>query len=364
MSDQKKFKLILILTFSLILSSSCLITVIAEPSDSNWEFKEVAQVSTGGDTFQTEIVDDIAFVIDMDASLKTYDVSNPSRPELLDDFDDGGVPHHFVIEGDLLYLADHADGLEIYNISDPSGIDKLGSISDSGDGETDGVYVSDNIAYTAEWHDSTWSWKMVLINVTNPTSPQRISEYTDGDDEFVRFHVQDDVCYVACLQSGFKVLNVSEPHAITEIDVFDEGGYTWAIQIEENRAYISSTDFFILNLTDINNLTKIFNYTAENAVSPLLIEENLAYLGVHDIGLEVLNISVEESPELIGTYNQDNIVGIAKSGEYIYLSCHGDGLIILKIQNGLVIDSYSTLFILISSIIAITSIVVLVKRKK
>ena len=63
---------------------------------------------------------------------------------------------------------------------------------------------------------------MVLINVSNPTAPQRISEYTDGDDEFIRFYVPGDLCYVACLQSGFKVLNISDPYAITEIDVFNE----------------------------------------------------------------------------------------------------------------------------------------------
>ena len=368
MQESKIQKVILTVIFILIYTTTSLIRINAQSEDIIMEFEQVAQVSTGGDTFQTEVVDDVAYVIDMQAGLKAYDVSRPKRPRLLDSFNDGGVPHNFMIDAgaDLLYLADHADGLEIYDISDPSNLDKIGEISDSGDGETDGVFVSDGIAYTAEWHDSTWSWKMVLINVSDPSSPQRISEYTDGEDEFIRFFVQEDVCYTACLGSGFKVLNVSDPYAVTEIDVFDEGGYTWSIDIKENRAYISSTDFFILNLTDVENISKICNYTAENAVSPIHIEDDFAFLGIHNTGIQVLNISTEVNPTIIGSYwnGAENVVGITKSKEYLYLSAHGDGLLILEIEGEPKIDSFSTGLVIFSSLMGIMGIILYLKRKK
>ena len=114
-------------------------------------FEVLAHIeSTGGDTFECQVVDDLAYIIDMTGGLLIYNVSDPTSPELCDTFYDGGGPHNFYLDGDLLYLADHYQGLEIYNVSDPRNIIKLGQIADSGDGETHGVFVCDNIAYTAE----------------------------------------------------------------------------------------------------------------------------------------------------------------------------------------------------------------------
>ena len=148
MQESKIQKVILTVIFILIYTTTSLIRINAQSEDIIMEFEQVAQVSTGGDTFQTEVVDDVAYVIDMQAGLKAYDVSRPKRPRLLDSFDDGGVPHNFMIDAgaDLLYLADHADGLEIYDISDPSNLDKIGEISSNPDlYEGEGVKVKGSV---------------------------------------------------------------------------------------------------------------------------------------------------------------------------------------------------------------------------
>ena len=294
-------------------------------------FEEIGSIeSTGGDTFMCEVFDDLAIIIDMHGGLLTYNVSNPTNPVYLDTFFDGGIPHDFFVKDDLLYLADHHQGLEIYNISNPSNLVKLGQIADAGDGETDGVFVCENIAYTAEWHDSTWDWKMVLINVTDPTSPEKISEYVDGDNEFTRFYVENGICYTACLTSGFKILNVTNPNSIVEIGSFVSGGYVYEFEMRNEIAFVVDGRLSIINTTDLSNPFEISNYYPNHAVFDVQLQDDLAFIAMDERGIQAINISLLDEPEKLGEFRTDDVIGIELSDDVLYLSMHEFGFMMLN----------------------------------
>jgi len=352
------FLLILIPIFSSTL-------IYADSTTYEVAFEELAHLATtGGDTFDSIVVGDLAYIIDMNAGLLIYNVSDSSNPELLDTYYDGGIPHAHFIDGELLYLADHYHGLEIYNISNPREIVKLGQIADTGDGETDGVFVSDNIAYTAEWHDSTWNWKMVLINVSDPTSPERISEYTDGDNEFIRFYVENDICFTACLLSGFKILNVSNPNGIIEIGSYVSGGYVYDMEIRENIAFVGDGSLNIINITDLSNPTSIIYYYPNQTVFSVEVQEDLVFIGLDEYGVQAINVSILTDPYKIGEYRTDDVIGLELSNNILYLAQHEFGFRILEYNIKEVTDSadFPGIIFAMSTIILLTLLVIR-KRK-
>lgn len=362
---RKQFRIqFLFLTIILVLVS--LLSII-QTNGVSYEatFEELGYIaSTGGDTFACEVIDDIAIIIDMHGGLVTYNVSDPANPVHLDTYFDGGIPHSFYLVDDLLYLADHHQGLEIYNVSNPRNIIKLSQIVDSGDGETDGVFVSNNIAYTAEWHDSTWDWKMVLINVTDPTSPVRITEYTDDDNEFIRFYVEDGICYTACLTSGFKILNVSNPNSIGEIGSFVSGGYVYDLEIRDNIAFVGDGRLSIINITDLSNPVEISNYNPRHAVFDVQIQNDLAFIGMDERGIQAVNISLLDEPEKLGEYRTDDVIGLELSNNLLYLSMHEFGFKILSYSiteatNG--VDLPGVIFAF--TILSLLSMIVLFKKR-
>ncbi|MFX1536529.1 MAG: LVIVD repeat-containing protein [Promethearchaeota archaeon] len=300
------------------------------------QFEEIAHISsTGGDTFETQVIGDIAYVIDMNAGFKIYNVSDPSNPILIGQFYDGGIPHEFFIDGNLAYIADHHDGLEILNISDPSSPAKLGQITDTGDGEMDGVFVADNRAYVAEWHDSTWSWKMIVINVTDPTNPIKLGEYTDGEDQFLRFHAVGDICYTACLSDGLKVLNISDPTNILEIGRYSDGGYAFNFQIVDNIAFMADggDGLELIDISDPANPAEIGQFDdIEDGVADVQVVGEVAYIAENEQGLGILDISNPAEIIKLGQFDTEDIIGVYVHDDLAFLSLHEHGLKIIRIH--------------------------------
>jgi hypothetical protein len=295
---------------------------------------EISHISnTGGDTFQTITYDDVLIVMDMIGGLRFYNISEPSSPVYKAYFDDGGIPHEMYKVGDLLYLADHYQGLEIYNISSPFSPVKLGAIEDTGDGEMDGVFVKDELAYVAEWHDSTLDWSMKIINVTDPTTPVEVVEYTDDDNLFIRFFVKEELCYTSCLEGGFKILNVTNPLSIGEVSHFTDLYYAFEFEMINETVYLADGEGLnILDVSSVDAPTKIGSYSTIQAAFGCDVEGDIAYMGVAETGLFVLNISDTQNIIKVGEFAADNIVNIEVQGNLVFLSMHGDGLKILRVS--------------------------------
>ncbi|NHJ49264.1 MAG: hypothetical protein FK733_15860, partial [Asgard group archaeon] len=296
------------------------------------QLEEVAHIAdTGGDTFQAIADGDILFVMDMLAGLKLYNISDPINPTLMDSYYDGGLAHDMHKVGDLLFMADHYDGLEIYNISNPFVITQLGTITDDGDGEMDGVYVKDELAYIAEWHDSSWDWSMKIINVTDPTSPVEITEYTDEDNEFARFFVRDNICYTACVESGFKILNVTNPNSIEEIASYNLA-YSWEFQVIDDLAYVTDgSGIRILDISALETPTSLDFYNARRLCFGIEVIDDIAYIAEDEKGLRILNVSDPNNIFRIAQFDTEDVTNVEVQDDLIFLTMHEYGLLILKV---------------------------------
>ncbi|NHJ85379.1 MAG: hypothetical protein FK734_07940 [Asgard group archaeon] len=359
---KKQFLLIILLS---ILTLNSTMTLGNTNTENTLVLEEITHIeSTGGDTFQTIAEGELLIVMDMIGGLRFYNITDPANPVYLSYFDDGGIPHEMFKVGNLLYLADHYEGLEIYNISNPASIVKLGAIEDDGYGEMDGVFVKDNIAYVAEWHDSISDWSMKVINVSDSSNPQEIVEYRDGSNQFIRFFVENEICYTSCLDEGFKILNVSDLNNINEIAHYDQLGYSFNFEKVDDRVFLSdASGLVVLDVSIIDSPVLASNYsTGSHGIFDVEIVDDLAFLANDENGLLVLNISNIENIVKITEYQTDDIIGVEIQDDLIFVSMHTYGLLILQMKWETIINSATIPYWILGVVIPI--IVVLKRRNQ
>lgn len=154
-----------------------------------------------------------------------YDlVSRPTQPDSLYRINNFG--HDCTWRHDILYDFNW-NSLNIWNVSNPGAPVLVGTNDDStiasyhsGDESKDGhyLYVCDEIA-TAPTPD------IVIFDITNPASPQRVGSINDPFSRVHQLYVVGDLMFVGYYTSGFKVFNISNPAAPVLADVYDTSPY-------------------------------------------------------------------------------------------------------------------------------------------
>ncbi|MFQ5976537.1 MAG: LVIVD repeat-containing protein [Candidatus Heimdallarchaeota archaeon] len=309
-------------------------------SSGNQDFKctELAQIDTGGDTFDVQVEGDIAYVIDMGSSvpppggLVIIDVSDPSHPSQIGHLFDGGIAHEIFVDGNLAYVADHGDGLEIINVSNPSQPVEIDHF-DEGYEEIDGVYVVEDIAYVIVWLDELEITELIIIDVSNPFMPLKLGEY-NNESLGSRLQVINDLAYVAGAQDGLKILNVSDPANIAELGRFSDGGFSFSVDVVGSYAYVAdgSGGLEIIDVTDPVNPVKVGEYHDGGSVVDLHVIGELVYVADSQEGLEIIDVSDPSNPVELAHYDQEEHVRIFVADDIAYLATHGGGLKIIKIE--------------------------------
>ncbi|MFW9924497.1 MAG: LVIVD repeat-containing protein [Candidatus Thorarchaeota archaeon] len=327
-----KLDLVKIVIFSLLISQISILTISATSTSTQITFEQIAHITLPETIFlDCEIIDDVLFIMTVSNGLITYNVSNIQNPIQLATYQEPCYAHHFDIQGDYYFLADNALGMKIINITNPSNLQKTGVYLPEGDGEITGVHANGNYLYAAEWHDSLSGFKMLVLDISNKTNPVKIAEYNDEDHNFIRFQTEDDLCYVSCNSDGFKILNVSNPLAISEISHYSNMEDAFNFQIIDNRAFIADgSNFQILDIEDITAITKIGNYSTSNFVLDVEILDSIALISERGKGLEALDISTPQNPILLEEISTPDMFGIDVNGQYLYTALFEYGLKIFK----------------------------------
>lgn len=163
----------------------------------------------------------ILYVLNADYGLLTYNISDPTTPDMLGRCADTYIfVHALVLDDEYAYLADYEDGLEIVNISDPMNLSIIGDYSANvggtvGDyGSTD-VYKSGDLAFLASQRIG-----LEIINCSDPFNPVLFGSYYEGH-RVIRVYSSNDQVFISEARNGFKVLNITD-NGCTEIFHFHD----------------------------------------------------------------------------------------------------------------------------------------------
>ena len=192
------------------------------------------------------------------------------------------------------------------------------------------VKVRDDVAFVADLQTG-----LHIINVSDPSSPTLLSVYEMDNPH--KIYLDEDIAYVTCWENGFEIINISDPENPVQISHFN-GSVMNTFDIEGDCAFIDSFGLQILNISDPQNPSEIYHYYDSGNTSAVYVEENTAYLGTYIYGefygFTIVDVTNKTNPQKLGQYNTTDIVaGISVVGDLALVANWGVGLSIFNVSN-------------------------------
>lgn len=346
----------------MILFSLYLIEVDANPTV-NISFEEQSHIISSQDSFgQCEKIGDTLFTLSVPKGPKSYDITDKEQPVLLDGFQEEFYSHHFDIYDDLFFLADSLYGIKIYNITNPSNLQEIAQYFPEGDGHITGVCATETLLVANEFHASLGYVKILFINITDPTTPTKISAVSDGVSFFQRFYIENDLCYTTSYNNGLKIYNISNPEAVTEIYHYNELMSPLDFMKIGDIIYVGDLNYFrILNVSNLTSFTIIGEYYTTNDIMDIDVFNTIAVISERGTCLTALYISDPSNPQKIGQFDVIEMWCCDIDEQYLYLALDIYGIKILS-YNLTTATSNLPIIVNIFEILSIYSIAILAKR--
>lgn len=326
-----KFSILIVLALISLLNLFLYESVASQNNPPTIALKELGQIDTGGDAFDIQVVDTIAYVIDMRYDgLKIYNVSDPSNLTLIGQFRDGGVPHELFVDEtrDLVLIGDMWDGFEIINVSNPIQPVKIGSFDDGGEPEWFDVYG--NIAYVGDWQEG-----LEILNLTDPSHPTELSHLNMRGISSVQ--VIQNYVYVGMSNELMKIINVTDPYAPTEVNEVNVNGTIRDMDVVNGLCFMACDqyDFQIYNVSNPLNPVLLSQVSETGFAMDLAVDGDLVWLAGWVNGLAVFNVSDPTNPVKVGKYYDDSgaTKGVYVKDNLIFVADSEDGLEILQIES-------------------------------
>ena len=186
--------------------------------------------------------------------LDIIDISNPSRPVKVGNFDAGGFVSRVDVSGNYAYLATGKE-LVIVDVSDPTlpvGVSRYyatGYVTD--------VQVKGNYAYLAVRYYDMECNILEVIDVSSPSSPFLAGKYSNTVNyNAIGVFVKGSYVYLA-MDFALKILDITDPTAPVLVGKAWVSGESVDVYVSGNYAYVSSyiSDAQYFGFLDIIDIT-------------------------------------------------------------------------------------------------------------
>ncbi|RKY91386.1 hypothetical protein DRQ15_05095 [candidate division KSB1 bacterium] len=315
--------------------------------------------------------------------LRIIDVSNPANPIEVGSFGDEFTFINIFLSGYYAYIVEWGRGFKIVDVSNPKDPREIGSYAKM-------IYpwavqVSKQYAFV-----TTMGQGLCIFDVSDPTNPELLTQVNPTTSSYA-LSVLDSCVYVSIREGGGKsrieaidisdianprvvgfwkgfcysmygfgnllylpsgaslrILDVSDPANPEEIGHYEGVGYN-DVHVVGHYAYVSYrtrrwTGLTILDVSDPPNPQELGSYAARLfCYQSVVVSGNYAYLACGDAGLQIMDITTPETPEVVGLWNGQRPEGgydtgfilgcLALYDHYAYVADWGSGIYILDISD-------------------------------
>lgn len=175
---------------------------------------DVPRDGTGGSLARFLVVADRLYCID-DENLIVFDITDPASPKNLGSSEVGWMIETIFYANAHLFIAGQR-GVYIYDVDDNRAPEYRGEFEHAE--RCDPVYVDGDRAYVTLRGGSQcggWSNQLDILDVSNVRNPLLINSYTKLDSPY-GLAVRNGIAFICDGASGLRVLDVSDPHSVTE----------------------------------------------------------------------------------------------------------------------------------------------------
>jgi hypothetical protein len=245
------------------------------------------------------IMGDFAFVAARAAGLRVISVSDPRRPVLASTFSLPGKALAIEVDPqmELAYIAADDGGLRIIDVSTPDLPRQVSSMTPAG-----GVQELELQEGRLSLSNAD---RILLIDVSRPEDPQLLGTYAPPR-HARRIRVMDNIAYVADLDGGLKVFDITEP-AQPLLVYAETEGMTYDLVVRGNRAYLADgpDGIRILDISRPARPRLVSRLQLGGIAQGIAVWEDLLLVAAGDAGLYTVNLYRERDPVVMAQWDTD-----------------------------------------------------------
>jgi hypothetical protein len=226
------------------------------------------------------------------------------------------------VNGNTVFVADENEGLLIVDAADKENPSKVAS--ENAFGGIEDMKRSGNFAYVVDGDGKLCS--VDITNIQNPGSPACL----DADNFYSSLIVSGATIFAAAEYDGLlSIIDISETGEMQVSGSYLTPAYGQSSTISGNDLFASQdgNSFAILDISNPaeTRLKNVFRTSQGIAIEDAFIVNNTAFLAILGPGLEIVDLSDPDNPQLIGEYlYSGNEFGYASkiivSGSYAYVA--------------------------------------------
>ncbi|MFW9922459.1 MAG: LVIVD repeat-containing protein [Candidatus Thorarchaeota archaeon] len=269
---------------------------------------KVGSLNTNGDAVSTEILGDIAFVLTNSDStpdgVVIVNITDPTNPQKISSFYDGGKYYQIKIKNNLAFLADGSDGLEILNITNLLSPVKVNNYPVS--------YIATDVEIIGDiLYLASWSQGLLILNISNPENLQLINQYNDNSLCCIQIEINGNIACITDHKSDYtslRFLDISTPISpILISSLIKSQTDFWSPKIIDNilavaNHYANAGEMRIYNISNLQSIQEIAIYDQRSNIMAITPNGTTLLLADYKNGLEIIDITQPENPIKIGDF--------------------------------------------------------------
>ncbi len=268
----------------------------------------------GGDSSSNDVSGNYAYVCHNASSfhgLNIIDISTPSSPQLVGSVETTNIARDVTVLGNYAYVADGNSGLHVIDISSPSNPVIIGSVDTPV--YAAGVAVSGTTAYVA---DGSIDSGLQIIDVSNPEEPV-ITNSVDIPYGSLDVAVSGHVAYVSSDQ-GVHIIDIDpiSPSYLTIIGFTTTERRAERITLSDNTVYAAmrNSGFQIIDVSDPTTPVTVGLVNTPGVAYEVAVSGSLAYVADYTSGLVITPIPIEIEPVSV---NSDTDISVTLPGPLV-----------------------------------------------
>jgi hypothetical protein len=210
---------------------------------------EVGEYDTVGISYDLEALwvrDSIAYLsVGWPLQFRTININNPSAPIFIGECILLNIGADMIVRDSLAYSLGSGRILQIVKIADPSSPDTFPRYYLPDFTSARAICLQDTFAYIADGDSG-----LRILNVANPAAPYEVG-YSLTSDAVYGLYVTDSLAYLAALGAGLRIVNIGNPAAPQEISYYIAPGWTRDVWIVDTIAYVAASGCIeVLNIVN------------------------------------------------------------------------------------------------------------------
>ena len=251
----------------------------------------------------------ILYVANGNYGLSLFSLASPLAPMELGRFDSSGYTYHADASGTTAFLADSFAGIRKLDISNPGAIVETGYFDESY-AQTYGIRVAGDNAFVACLEEG-----MRVFDISDSAAPTPIpgaNPVIDGRDIFI----VGTTAYVADAFYGVRILDITDPAAITQIGGFNDPFAVRGLSVAgTNVFFVIWNNMKVLDAEDPSSPVLKGTFTAPVAIRDLAARDDLVFIAAGATGIRIIDVSDPNAPIEAGYFDPPGFVrGVDVSG--------------------------------------------------